>query len=60
MTVKFGIKVGAMLSSVVLGLVCFVGCNSDEATPPITPGPGASKPADKPATPPVKPDDAKK
>lgn len=33
MTVKFGIKVGAMLSSLVLALVCFVGCNSDETTP---------------------------
>ena len=30
MTVKFGIKLGAMLSSLVLALVCFVGCNSDE------------------------------
>ena len=41
MTVKFGIKIGAMLSSLVLGLVCFVGCNSDDpATPP--PGAGAA------------------
>ena len=59
MTVKFGLKVGAMLSSLVLSLVCFVGCNSDE-TAPAKDGPGAVKPADKPATPPVKPDDKTK
>jgi hypothetical protein len=59
--VKFGIKVGAMLSSVVLSLVCFVGCNSDEGTPAAGTGPAAgSKPAgEKPAAPAPKPDDKK-
>ena len=50
---KFGIKVGAMLSSLVLALVCFIGCNADEPTPPATTGPGAAstgKPATTPAT----------
>ena len=57
---KFGIKVGAMLSSLVLGLVCFVGCNSDEATPPAGAG-AAVKPAPSTTTPPAnKPADEKK
>ena len=61
MTVKFGIKVGAMLSSLVLALVCFVGCNSDETTP--APGGGAApaaKPGAAPTIPPAaKPDEKK-
>jgi hypothetical protein len=63
--VKFGIKVGAMLSSLVLALVCFVGCNSDESTPaPAGGGTGAgaaAKPSNTPATPPTttKPEDKK-
>jgi hypothetical protein len=65
--VKFGIKVGAMLSSMVLALVCFVGCNSDEATPPAggTGGgatAGAAKPGPATTTPPstTKPGEEKK
>lgn len=63
MTVKFGIKVGAMLSSLVLALVCFVGCNADEpaASTPATTGPAAGKPADaKPVMPPAAKPDVKK
>jgi hypothetical protein len=61
-TVKFGLKVGAMLSSLVLALVCFVGCNSDEgAAPAAGTGPGATKPVDKgpAAAPAPKPDEKK-
>ena len=49
-----------MLSTLVLGLVCFVGCNSEEATPPSTPS-STVKPADtgKPTTPAPKPDEKK-
>jgi hypothetical protein len=54
--VKFGIKISAMLSSLVLGLVCFAGCNSDDTAP----APGAKADAGKPATPTPKPDDVKK
>ncbi len=61
MKVNFGIKISAMLSSLVLGLICFVGCNSDEPTPATGTGPAAGKPADtaKPTTPPVKTDEKK-
>jgi hypothetical protein len=45
--VKFGIKVGAMLSSFVLALVCFAGCNSDD-TAPAPAGGGAAAGAAKP------------
>jgi hypothetical protein len=54
--VKFGIKVGSILSSLVFSLVFVAGCNEEPA--PTTPGPGgggvtpAPKPSDKPATPP--------
>jgi hypothetical protein len=62
--VKFGIKAGVLLSSLVLALVFVVGCNSDEPTPPVGgAGAGAAKPADagKPITPPTtKPDDKTK
>ena len=37
MKLKLGIKVGVMLSTLVLGLVCFVGCNSEEATAAVDP-----------------------
>ena len=61
---KFGIKVGAMLSSFVLALVCFAGCNSDEAAPAPGGGAGAAaagKPAGAPAAAPstAKPEDKK-
>jgi hypothetical protein len=57
--VKFGLKVGAMLSSLVLSFVSFVGCNSDDTAPAT--GPGATKPAtDKPAADKPKPDDKPK
>jgi hypothetical protein len=59
-TVKFGIKVGAMLSSLVLALVCFIGCNSDETTPPPAAGAGAAKPGAAPSTPPPVKTDEKK
>ena len=61
-TVKLGLKVGLMLSSLVLSFACFVGCNSDETAPAKDAGPGATKPdAGKPgAAAPVKPDDKTK
>jgi hypothetical protein len=54
--VQSGIKVGMMLSSLVLSLGCFVGCNSDE---PAT-GAGATKATDTAKPPAAKPDDVKK
>jgi hypothetical protein len=55
------LKIGIMLSSLVLGLVCFVGCNSEETpTPPATPSGGAKAPENKPPTPPAKPEGEKK
>ena len=58
MKLKLGIKVGVMLSTLVLGLVCFVGCNSEEATPPATPL--RSRKTAKPTVPAAKPDDVKR
>ena len=62
MKLNLGTKVGVMLSSLVLGLVCFVGCNSEETPAPSTPattGPGAKAPDAKPPVSPTKPDDKK-
>jgi hypothetical protein len=46
-----------LLSSLVLSLGCFVGCNSDE-TP--APGAGTTKPTETTKPPAAKPDDVKK
>ncbi len=56
---KLGLKVGLMLSSLVLSFACFVGCNSDEGAAP-APGAKAGAPADKPGAAPTKPDDKTK
>ena len=60
-TVKFGIKAGVLLSSLVLAFVFVVGCNSDETTPPVKEA-GIKAPSDTKApaaTPTPKPDDKK-